>query len=133
MFDPLNMVFMRGDFVHAGSVGTQPRGHMEFFPRPAAGWNRSKSWWNRKSTGPPPTYLFQKPTFPFGFPSASTPDGITGDVHLTYPVVELTKNLQVPLTEQQCIDEYIPYGLEHRDGGARKRKLACNEVHAQTW
>ena len=130
-FDPLNMVFMRGDFVHAGSVGSQPRGHMEFFPRTAAGWNRSKSWWNRKSTGPPPTYLFPKPTFPFGFPSASTPDGITGDVHITYPV-ELTKNLQVPLTEQQCIDECISYGLEHRDG-ARKRKLACNEVHPQTW
>jgi hypothetical protein len=130
-FHPLNMVFMRGDFVHAGSVGTHPRGHMEFFPRQAAGWNRSRSWWNRKSNGPPPTFLFPKPTFPFGFPSASTANSLTGDVVLTYPP-NLTKHLLVPLTEQQCIDENISYVPELRDA-TRKRKQACNEVQAQTW
>ncbi len=66
-FHPLNIVFMRGDFVHAGAVGPNPRGHMEFFPRPRAGWNH-------KQTGTPPTFLFQKPSFPFVFPYASTPD-----------------------------------------------------------
>ena len=30
-FDKLNLVFMRGDFVHAGAVGKYPRGHMVFF------------------------------------------------------------------------------------------------------
>jgi hypothetical protein len=34
---PKNMVFMRGDFVHAGGVVTNPRGHMKFFPRMEAG------------------------------------------------------------------------------------------------
>ena len=130
-FDPLNMVFMRGDFVHASCVGTHPRGHMEFSPRPDAGWTRPKSWWNRKLTGQPPTFLFQKPTFPFGFPMASTPDPLTGDVSLTYPA-ELTKRLLVPLTEQMCIVECITYIPEHRDS-IRKRKHACNEVQAQTW
>jgi hypothetical protein len=43
-FAPKNMVFMRGDFVHAGDVGTNPRGHIDFFPREEAGWNRTKSW-----------------------------------------------------------------------------------------
>ena len=90
---------MRGDFVHAGCVGKYPRGHMKFFPRPEAGWTRPKSWWNRKPTGPPPTFLFPKPTFPFSFPMASTPDPLTGDVCLTHPA-DLTNRLLVPLTEK---------------------------------
>ena len=130
-FDPLNMVFMRGDFVYAGCVGKHLRGHMKFFPRPEAGWTRPKSWWNRKATGPPPTFLFQKSTFPFGFPMASTPDTVTGDVCLTYPM-DLTNRLLVPLTEKQCIEENITYVPERHDR-IRQRKLACNEVQAQTW
>ena len=130
-FDPLNMVFMRGDFVHAGCVGTHPRGHMEFFPRPEAGWTRPKSWWNRKLTGRPPTFLFQKPSFPFGFPMASSPDPFSGDVSLTYPA-QLTKRLLVPLTEQMCKDEFITYIPENRES-IRQRKQACCEVQAQTW
>ncbi len=68
---------------------------------------------------------------PFGFPSASTADSTTSDVVLTYPP-DLTKHLLVLLTEQQCIDENIPYVPELRDA-TRKRKQACNEVQAQTW
>jgi hypothetical protein len=130
-FDPKNMVFMRGDFVHAGCVGQNPRGHMEFFPRTKAGWMRPRSWWNQKHTGPPPTFLFQQPTFPFAFPYASTPDPISGDVVLTYPT-ELTEKLMVPLTEQQCLDAGIPYIPETTEA-VRKRKLACSEVQAHTW
>jgi hypothetical protein len=130
-FQPLNMVFMRGDFVHAGAVGPNPRGHMEFFPRPQAGWTRPRSWWNNKHSGPPPTFLFQKPTFPFAFPYASTPDPLTGDVVLTYPV-DLTQKLLVPLTDKQCVDENIPFVPETREA-SRKRKQACSEVQAHTW
>ncbi len=36
-FAPQNMVFMRGNFVHAGAVGTNPREHMDCFPRMEAG------------------------------------------------------------------------------------------------
>jgi len=130
-FSPKNMVFMRGDFVHAGGVGTNPRGHMEFFPREEAGWNRTKSWWNFKSKGPVPTYLFQRPTFPFGFPSASPPDPISGDIFITYPP-KLTRNLSVPLTEAQCKLAGIEYVPETKES-VRKRKLACNEVQGQCW
>jgi hypothetical protein len=36
-FDAKNMLFMRGDFVHAGAVGTTPRAHMEFSPLECCG------------------------------------------------------------------------------------------------
>ena len=130
-FAPTNMVFMRGDFVHAGGVGTNPRGHMEFFPREEAGWNRPKSWWNFKSKGPLPTFLFQRPTFPFGFPSASPPDPISGDIFITYPP-KLSQSLSVPLTKAQCTDEGLVHVPEPKEY-ARKRKLACNEVQGQCW
>ncbi len=113
------MVFMRGDFVHAGCVGQLPRGHMEFFPRSKAGWLRPRSWWNLKHTGAPPTFLFQQPTFPFAFPYASTADPISGDVVLTYPT-ELTEKLMVPLTDKQCEEEDIFYVPESTEG-VRKR------------
>jgi len=130
-FAPKNMVFMRGDFVHAGGVGTNPRGHMEFFPREAAGWNRSKSWWNFKSKGPLPTFLFQRPTFPFGFPSASPPDPFSGDIFITYPP-KLSQHLAVPLTEAQCLKEGLKHVPESKES-VRKRKLASNEVQGQSW
>jgi hypothetical protein len=130
-FEPLNMVFLRGDFVHAGGVGTTPRGHMEFFPRPEAGWTRTKTWWNQKTSGPDPTFLFQKTSFPFAFPFASTPDPSTGDVVLTYPP-ELSRRLSVPLTKKQCVKEQIPYVPESRDG-SRKRRQACHDIQAHTW
>jgi hypothetical protein len=130
-FEKTNMVFMRGDFVHAGAVGTTPRGHMEFFPRAEAGWNRPKSWWTFKSQGPIPTFLFQRPTFPFAFPHASTPDAQNGDILITYPP-ELTKRLQVPLTKTQCEAEGILHIPEPKEN-VRKRRLACNEVQSQCW
>jgi hypothetical protein len=130
-FAPTNMVFMRGDFVHAGGVGKSPRGHMEFFPRIEAGWNRTRSWWNYRSPGPIPTFLFQRPTFPFGFPNASTPHALTGDICITYPP-ELTKRLSVPLTKKQCKMEGIPHVPEPKEN-IRRRKQACNEVQGQCW
>jgi hypothetical protein len=130
-FSPKNTVFMRGDFVHAGRVGTNPRGLMEFFPREEAGWNRTKSWWNYKSKGHLLTYLFQRPTFPFAFPNASTPDPITGDIFITYPP-ELTKRLSVPLTKAQCRSEGLQHFTEPKEN-VRRRKLACNEVQGQCW
>jgi hypothetical protein len=130
-FAPKNMVFLRGDFVHAGAIGTSPRGHMEFFPRESAGWNRTKSWWNFKSAGPIPTFLFQRPTFPFGFPHASTPDPVTGDVTITYPP-GLSKRLTLPLTAAQCLKEGLIHRPEPKEY-ARRRKEACNEVQRQCW
>jgi hypothetical protein len=39
-FAPDQIVFLRGDFVHAGVPSAVPRGHMKFFPLPEAGWTR---------------------------------------------------------------------------------------------
>ena len=43
-FQPNQMVIMRGDFVHAGAPGLNPRAHMELFPRESAGWTRKRSF-----------------------------------------------------------------------------------------
>jgi hypothetical protein len=39
-FKPHQMLFMRGDFLHAGVPSSTPRGHMKFFPSAQAGWNQ---------------------------------------------------------------------------------------------
>jgi hypothetical protein len=46
-FNADQILFMRGDFVHAGVPSTASRGHMEFFPLPAAGWHRRHAFWMR--------------------------------------------------------------------------------------
>jgi hypothetical protein len=84
-----------------------------------------------RSPGPIPTFLFQRPTFPFGFPNASTSHAFTGDICITYPP-ELTKRLSVPLTKAQCKMEGIPHVPEPKEN-IRRRKQACNEVQGQCW
>ncbi len=39
-FRPDQIVFLRGDFVHAGVPSPIPRGHFAFYPSVAAGWSR---------------------------------------------------------------------------------------------
>ena len=39
-FRPDQIIFLRGDFIHAGVPSRVPRGHFKFFPHPAAGWSR---------------------------------------------------------------------------------------------
>ena len=70
-FGAKNLLLMRGDFVHGGTPSKNPRGHIEFFPSEAAGWTRKKSFWNMKGNKIHPTFLWQKPTYPFGFPMAT--------------------------------------------------------------
>ena len=126
-----NMVFLRGDFVHAGGVGESTRGFMDFYPRPEAGWYRSNSWWNHKVKGNLPTFLFQQSTFPFAYPSPSEANE-DGDIVISYPT-DLTARLQIPLTKAMCKTEGIYPYVEEPRVNARKRKAACNEVAAQAW
>jgi hypothetical protein len=129
-FKATNLLLMRGDFVHAGCPGKNPRGHMEFFPREGAGWNRKRSFWLQKTNKVHPTFLWQKPTYPFGFPSAAEPNQ-DGDVVVTYPPF-LTKILRIPLTKQQCYAESILYVPESK----RKRQIRreeCAKVQSQSW
>jgi hypothetical protein len=80
-FAAKNMLIMRGDFVHASGPGsTNTRAHLEFFPREAAGWTRKRTFWNLKNLPKiHPTFLWQKPTYPFAFPNAAEPS-VDGDV-----------------------------------------------------
>ncbi len=86
------MLFMRGDFLHAGAYSQFCRAHMEFWPKFAAGWTRSRNpyWatpesfaiWQAKKV------IFLLPdlrTFPFAFPDFSEEDD-NGFQIVTYPV-----------------------------------------------
>ena len=72
-----------------------------------------------------PTFLWQKPTFPFGFPNVTEPD-VNGDIVMTYPP-SLTKLLKTPMSQKQCETEgilYIPESKKMR----HERRAACAKI-----
>jgi hypothetical protein len=91
-FPKYAMLFMRGDFLHAGAYSQLSRAHMEFWPKFAAGWTSSRNpYW-----GTPESFaiwqakkvVFLLPdlrTFPFAFPEFSEEDD-QGFQSVTYPV-----------------------------------------------
>ena len=129
-FGAKNLLLMRGDFVHSGTPSPYPRGHFEFFPSEAAGWTRKKSFWNMKGNKIHPTFLWQTPTYPFGYPNASEPD-VQGDVVITYPP-NMTQNLMKPFPPKICAKEGIAYVPENKRLKAIRRE-ACAKVQAQSW
>ena len=129
-FEPKNMLLMRGDFVHAGGPGRFPRAHMEFFPRETAGWTRKRSFWNIRGNKVHPTFLWQKPTYPFGFPSVTEPDA-EGDVTITYPP-NLTRLLRTPMSKKQCLDENVLFVAESKKTRHVRREI-CAKVQSQSW
>jgi hypothetical protein len=89
------MLFMNGDQVHAGVPSPVPRGHMEFPPLPAAGYQRRHPFWARVGYYQT-TFAYQDPyRFPFGYPDIGTPNE-KGEQIITYPT-EVTRCLQLPL------------------------------------
>ena len=102
------MLFMRGDFVHAGGTKWHPRCHMKFYPLTEAGsvfdsehnywqlphFKRDISYESKKSTIEQ-VFLWQHCNFPFGYPlwkrSYNEKEGLL-EVVLTYPP-ELTRRL----------------------------------------
>jgi hypothetical protein len=125
-----NLLLMRGDFVHAGAPGLFPRAHLAFYPREAAGWTRKRSFWNLRSPQVNPTFLWQTPTYPFGFPLVTDPNK-DGDVEITYPPY-LTEILRVPLSKKQCRTEMVPYVRESKRAKQTRRE-ACARVQSQSW
>ncbi len=108
----------------------EPRADMEFFLRESAGWTRKRSFWMQRHMKVQPTFLWQNPTYPFGFPSAAEPDQ-DGDVVITYPP-QLTKNLLKPFTKKQSIRKNV---LFIRESKRKKqiRRAECAKVQAETW
>ena len=129
-FEAKNMLIMRGDFVHAGAPGTTPRAHLEIFPRESAGWSRKRSFWNLKSNKIHPTFLWQKPTYPFAYPNASEPND-DGDVVITYPPL-MTRILPLPLSQKQCLKEGLLYVPETRHT-KQARRAECSKIQNQAW
>jgi hypothetical protein len=83
-FEAHQIVFMRGDVVHAGVPSPVPRGHMEFFPLHGAGWTQRPAYWTRKGHQQV-TYPWQHPTYPFGYPDVGSANE-NGAQIVTYPV-----------------------------------------------
>ena len=89
-FPPKSMLFMRGDMVHAGGVSQPARAHLEFFPKAAAGWTKTKypywattkqfeEWVKKKNTFLVPDLH----TFPFAFPNIR--EEPNGSLIVSYP------------------------------------------------
>ena len=84
-FNKAALVLMRGDFVHAGGVSKLPRCHMQFFPKPNAGFvhGHAHHFWldpefrcdikhiPEDDNDVEATFLWQGPHFPFAYPVAS--------------------------------------------------------------
>ena len=86
------MLFLRGDCVHAGGYSQLSRAHLEFWPRTAAGWSRSKNpYWSTTesiSAWQAKKVVFLIPdlrTYPFAYPDISEEDD-NGNQSVTYPV-----------------------------------------------
>ena len=77
-----------------------------------------------------PTFLWQLPTFPFAYPSAAEPTA-DGDITITYPA-NLTRTLQLPLSQKQCKKENMAYVPETRHAKLQRR-AECAKIQAQDW
>jgi hypothetical protein len=114
-FPAKSILFMRGDFVHAGGCSQPTRAHLEFFPKPAAGWTKTQypywanakqfeEWLKKKNTFLVPDLR----SFPFSFPEISE-DPANGSLIITYPNrpddEELFPQLQKPKLARKYQDE----------------------------
>ncbi len=98
-FPKTAILFMRGDFVHAGACAQECRAHIEMYPQSAAGWDEENPYWDTEKMD---HWQKNKISFlipdlrcrPFGYPlmSKKTP---AGDQTVTYPP-QLTSDLIVP-------------------------------------
>ena len=90
-FPKKSMLFMRGDFIHAGACSQAARSHLEFYPKSEAGWTKTRNpywgtperfakWEEKKET----FLLPDLRSFPFGFPNI-TEDDVNGNQIVTYP------------------------------------------------
>jgi hypothetical protein len=94
------ILFMRGDFIHAGACLQPARGHIHFFPHTAAGWDDDNPYWSKARfeawIKDPPSYVIQDLRFaPFAYPKFSKRNAVGNQV-ITYPA-SLTADLITPV------------------------------------
>jgi hypothetical protein len=102
IFEAHQILFLRGDIVHAGVPSRVPRGHMDFFPTPHAGWKVRPAYWMRKDYKQT-AFPWHHPTYPFGYPYVG-PANDQGKQLMTYPP-DVTYYLQHPTKDAQQTDE----------------------------
>jgi hypothetical protein len=105
LFGPDSLILMRGDFVHAGGVATDPRCHMAFSPKPGAGlvFNHEHHYWlenkfdcsidalpeddDDECAHIDASFLWQGLSYPFAYPLAHYEENSKGHMRtvLTYP------------------------------------------------
>ena len=128
-FGPKNMLLMRGDFLYAGGPGCNARAHLKFFPRETAGWTRKCSFWNLPGNTIQPIFLWQNPTYPFGFPMASEPNP-NGDIEITYP--PSTTTLLRIRSQKQCREAAVLY-VPDTKRTRHDRKELYRKIQTQAW
>ena len=88
--DKKSILFMRGDFIHAGSILQRSRSHLEFFPLQSAGWPHQNPYWGnviRYEKWKKEQNTFLMPdlrSYPFAYPTFSDQDA-EGYQVVTYP------------------------------------------------
>ena len=114
------ILFMRGDFIHAGACLQEARGHIMFYPKREAGYDDENPYWASNSFD---TWLKNPESFlvtdlrcrPFAYPHFSART-VVGNQTVTYPA-KLTEDLIEPLPRRNPV---------------KKRKRKGKEVHAES-
>ena len=125
------LLFFRGDFIHAGWFSQACRAHMEFFPKAAAGWTRTRNpyWatdeslreWQLAKTS---FFVPDLRTYPFAFPEFSEEDE-HGQQTVSYPSYYtdgLFPHLEMPPRMRERLDNGIRDNVAGPPTAAKKRK-----------
>ena len=113
------ILFMRGDFIHAGACLQEARAHIQFFPKKEAGWDDDHPYWGSNSFE---TWIKNPESFlvtdlrcrPFAYPKF-TPRTVVGNQTVTYPA-SLTQDLITPLPRTKPLKKRNRKGKNKKAG-----------------
>jgi hypothetical protein len=113
------ILFMRGDFIHAGACLQEARAHIQFFPKKEAGWDDDHPYWGSNSFE---TWIKNPESFlvtdlrcrPFAYPKF-TPRTVVGNQTVTYPA-SLTQDLITPLPRTKPVKKRKRQGKDKAVG-----------------
>ena len=113
------ILFMRGDFIHAGACLQQARAHIHFFPKTKAGWDDDHPYWgsnNFKSwmKDPESFLVTDLRCRPFAYPKFTARTDV-GNQTVTYPA-SLTQDLITPLPRTKPLKKRNRKGKNKKAG-----------------